>query len=199
MGFGFVKSTVVRYVNVSLSVSGGGGSVSGATRTTRGKSVTIRATPSGNYNFVGWYVGNSLLSSSATYIFTAVEDISIQARFTLRPGAPGSVVHFPMTWLPGSDLNRHIVRVKTSAYGATPVSVTFLQANNDIDYITEPVTIPTRTRTGSGNSGVKYKATNGTNYCYHSKSTNSEDFEYSYRCLAPITNYRYGKEYRINF
>ena len=56
MGIGFMKHSMVSYVTVTV-LAGTGGTAAGGVKVTRGKRVTITASPSGNYNFSGWYVG----------------------------------------------------------------------------------------------------------------------------------------------
>ena len=60
MGIGFMKRSMVSYVTVTV-LAGTGGTAAGGVKVARGKKVTIAATPSTNYNFTGWYVGNSQL------------------------------------------------------------------------------------------------------------------------------------------
>lgn len=74
MGIGFMKGGRVSYVTVTV-LGGTGGTVTGGVKTQKGRRVTIKASPSGNYNFSGWYVGNTRLSTAATYTFAAMEDI----------------------------------------------------------------------------------------------------------------------------
>jgi hypothetical protein len=55
-------------------------------------SVRIVATPVFGYSFTGWYIGASLVSSSATYTFNMPEyDVAIEAEFTILSQAPLTV------------------------------------------------------------------------------------------------------------
>jgi hypothetical protein len=55
-------------------------------------SVRIVATPVFGYSFTGWYIGASLVSSSATYTFNMPEyDVAIEAEFTVLSQAPLTV------------------------------------------------------------------------------------------------------------
>lgn len=56
------------------------GTVSGAGTYTPGNR-TVTATTNSGYRFVGWYSGNTLKSSSASYTFNLTADISLEARW----------------------------------------------------------------------------------------------------------------------
>ena len=58
-----------------------GGTVSGAGIYDYGSSVTVTATANQGYNFLGWYVGNEKVSNDAVYSFTALETLSLTAKF----------------------------------------------------------------------------------------------------------------------
>ena len=66
--------------SVSLS-SNDGGEVEGPSSAAAGDTVTVIARPSDGYDFAGWYVDGSLVSSSASFSFTADENTSLQAKF----------------------------------------------------------------------------------------------------------------------
>gem|GEM_PF-2789645 len=65
-----------------------GGTVTGGGSRNHGTNVTLRATAAAGYNFDGWYEGNTRVSENALYTFTATENRTLQARFTIavRPG-----------------------------------------------------------------------------------------------------------------
>ena len=58
-----------------------GGTVSGGGDYNHGQSVTLKATPAEGYTFVGWKEGNSTVSSTATYTFTANKNRTLVAEF----------------------------------------------------------------------------------------------------------------------
>lgn len=75
-----------------------GGTVSGGGTFNHGTSVTAKATPATGYSFTGWYEGDSKVSDSASYTFTATGARSLTARFqrqwftvTFTAGTGGSV------------------------------------------------------------------------------------------------------------
>lgn len=75
-----------------------GGTVSGGGTFNHGTSVTAKATPATGYSFAGWYEGDSKVSDSASYTFTATGARSLTARFqrqwftvTFTAGTGGSV------------------------------------------------------------------------------------------------------------
>lgn len=57
------------------------GYVDGAGAYRIGETVILTATPYNYHKFVGWYENGNLLSENQTFIFTASEDINIEARF----------------------------------------------------------------------------------------------------------------------
>ena len=59
-----------------------GGTVTGGGSFKTGDSVTLRATANSGYLFDGWYDGNTKVSTSATYTFSATANKTLQARFT---------------------------------------------------------------------------------------------------------------------
>lgn len=74
------KTTVTTwYINVSSS---GGGSVSGGGQYDNGEKVTLTAIAENGYVFDGWYSSGVKVSNSATYSFTANENISYSAQFS---------------------------------------------------------------------------------------------------------------------
>lgn len=66
-------------------VSKGGGTVSGAGTYKDGENVTIVATPDDGYQFDGWYSNGAKISSTQKYSFTATENTSISAVFSIAP------------------------------------------------------------------------------------------------------------------
>jgi uncharacterized repeat protein (TIGR02543 family) len=65
-----------------ISTAGIGGTVTDGGTYATGASVTLRATPNAGYTFDGWYEGNTLVSTNATYTFNATANRTLQARFT---------------------------------------------------------------------------------------------------------------------
>jgi len=57
------------------------GTVTGAGDYTHGQEVTLTATPNSGYAFEKWTVGGTTLSTSATYVFTAAENVEVTAVF----------------------------------------------------------------------------------------------------------------------
>lgn len=66
-------------------ISKGGGTVSGAGTYKDGENVTIVATPDDGYQFDGWYSNGSKISNTQKYSFTATENTSISAVFSIVP------------------------------------------------------------------------------------------------------------------
>ena len=62
-----------------------GGSVSGAGEYEGGQTVTLTATPTSGYRFVNWTENGSVVSTDATYSFTASANRTLTANFELIP------------------------------------------------------------------------------------------------------------------
>ncbi|MDC7288481.1 leucine-rich repeat protein [Blautia schinkii] len=63
------------------AVASEGGKVSGGGTYERGESVTLKAESDAGWKFMGWYVGEALLSPEAGYSFTAETDVEYTAKF----------------------------------------------------------------------------------------------------------------------
>ena len=61
-----------------------GGTVSGAGTYNHFENVTLTATVSNGYDFIGWYRGNDQVATSLEYSFEATEDVTLEARFATR-------------------------------------------------------------------------------------------------------------------
>ena len=73
------KFDIKRY-RVTLT-SPGGEEVLGAGEYNCGEQVTVQAIPLTGHYFVGWYSGNTLVSTSPYYTFRIYSDVSLEARF----------------------------------------------------------------------------------------------------------------------
>ena len=70
--------------NVTLNTSGGGGTVSGAGKYDHPSRVTITATTSAGYTWLGWYDGTTKVSENLTYTFTMpAESKTYTAKWTI--------------------------------------------------------------------------------------------------------------------
>jgi len=75
----------IKQYEVTLSASPtNGGTVTGADTYDCGSEVTVVSTPADFYDFVGWFVGETLVSEDAEYTFTVTEDVDLEARFTIE-------------------------------------------------------------------------------------------------------------------
>jgi hypothetical protein len=69
-------------INITTSSSpSGGGTTAGAAMYSAGATVTVSASPSAGYFFVNWTQGGGVVSTSATYTFTASADRALVANF----------------------------------------------------------------------------------------------------------------------
>ena len=73
------------------------GSVSGGGTYYNGQSVSITATRNSGYSFVGWYSGQTLVSSNSTYTFTISGNVSYQAVFEVSQSSYTEVTEIKMT------------------------------------------------------------------------------------------------------
>jgi uncharacterized protein YjdB len=82
-----VKQPEITYA--VTATAGAGGTVAGGGIYDEGATVTLTAMPDSNYTFGGWYEGGVLVSgASATYIFAATADRTLEARFTHNSSEP---------------------------------------------------------------------------------------------------------------
>ncbi|NPV90806.1 MAG: hypothetical protein HPY50_08545 [Firmicutes bacterium] len=83
-------STMPQSVSIFVSASPAeGGSVGGGGTYQSGQSVTVTAAPQTGYSFVNWTEGESVVSITAEYTFTAFDDHILVAHFA--PTAPQSI------------------------------------------------------------------------------------------------------------
>src|SRR5207248_7238747 len=68
-------------ISTSSSPSGSGTTTGGGTVACN-SSVTVAATPNSGYNFVNWTEGTTVVSTSASYTFTASANRTLVANFT---------------------------------------------------------------------------------------------------------------------
>lgn len=90
-----VANFTVVGISRSISVSAApvaGGSVSGGGSFADGSNVTVTATANAGYSFTNWTQSGTVVSSSASYTFTAMADRTLIANFTLAGGGGGSFV-----------------------------------------------------------------------------------------------------------
>ena len=72
-----------RATEVTITANAGtGGTATGGGRVSSGASVTLRATANNNFTFIGWYEGNTRVSTSNPWTFNATANRTLQARFT---------------------------------------------------------------------------------------------------------------------
>jgi uncharacterized repeat protein (TIGR02543 family) len=90
----------VYYTRNSYTVSTGAGdhgSVTGGGAYRYGSTVKLTAIPAPGYEFLGWYHGDTLLSSAPTYTFTVDADLSITAASSLMKPP---LLLSPTPWMP---------------------------------------------------------------------------------------------------
>jgi len=70
------------YFTVSVNTNNDSGFANGAGTFLRGRSAKLTATPLSGSDFLGWHIGDTLVSMDYEYQFAVIEDIEITAKFT---------------------------------------------------------------------------------------------------------------------
>ena len=78
-------SQPVMYTITATANPTAGGSVTGTGEYASGSTCTLTATPNTNYTFTNWTVGNTVVSTNATYSFTVTANRTLKANFTYTP------------------------------------------------------------------------------------------------------------------
>jgi hypothetical protein len=78
----------VYYTVTTASMPEYGGTTTGAGQYLEGSSCTISASPIDGFEFVGWLIGGTPVSSNPTYSFTVVSDTDLIAQFSEIPPEP---------------------------------------------------------------------------------------------------------------
>ena len=111
-------------VSVSAAPTAGGTVTGGGTYQV-GATVTLTATPNSGYNFVNWTQNGSVVSTDATYTFTATESAEYVANFQQNtPSAPPAPSHVSVTLVYGNGIESETKRlpVDTGAPAAPAVN-----------------------------------------------------------------------------
>ena len=74
-----ISQSDVYTISVSADPSDAG-TVSGGVAYGKGETVTLSAAPNTGYHFLGWYKGDSKVSSNANYSFTVTENVTLTAK-----------------------------------------------------------------------------------------------------------------------
>ena len=102
-----------------------GGTVTGGGTYQDGATVTLTATPNSGYNFVNWTKNGSVVSTDATYTFTATETAEYVANFQQNtPSSPPAPSHVSVTLVYGNGIASETKRlpVDTGAPAAPAVN-----------------------------------------------------------------------------
>ena len=92
-----------------------GGTVTGAGSYTDGSTCTLTATPASGYTFTNWTVGNTVVSTNATYSFTVTANRTLKANFT-----PVATCGISLSDLPYSETFDNITTSTTAQTGVQP-------------------------------------------------------------------------------
>ena len=74
---------------VAITITADNGTVTGAGKYIKGSSVIVTVTPNSGYNFSGWFVNDTSVSTETIYTFTADADTSLVAKFARRSSGGG--------------------------------------------------------------------------------------------------------------
>lgn len=78
-----VQINVIQEVPViQVSITATNGTVTGAGTYLKDSNVTVTATPNSGYSFVGWYIGETIVSTNIAYTFVADSDKALEAKFS---------------------------------------------------------------------------------------------------------------------
>ncbi len=72
-------------VAVTVSATEGGSASGSVSKVEIGSEVTVTAVPEKDYEFTGWYKGETKVSEDAAYTFTVTEAVELTARFKKKP------------------------------------------------------------------------------------------------------------------
>ncbi len=113
-----------KYVIEAASSIAEGGSVAGAGTYEKGQEVTLTATPAKDYEFVVWMEGDNVVSTDATYVFTATKKRTLVAEFLkveqldksspVLLGANASTDGMTVTWKANSGVFKYAIFRKVS-------------------------------------------------------------------------------------
>jgi uncharacterized repeat protein (TIGR02543 family) len=120
----YVKIEPAKKITISAT-STAGGTVEGAGTYRDGATVTLTATPNSGYKFVNWTKNGSVVSTDATYTFTATESAEYVANFQQNtPSAPPAPSHVSVTLVYGNGIESETKRlpVDTGAPAAPAVN-----------------------------------------------------------------------------
>jgi len=76
---------IIEYTVIAEADPADAGTVTGGGVVGAGTQVTFTATANDGYNFIGWYLGEELVSEDETFVVTATEDATYTAKFELIP------------------------------------------------------------------------------------------------------------------
>ena len=88
----FTANFAKNIYTINVSASEGGTASANAATVEHGNEVTLTATPSTGYEFIGWYNGEELVDAANPYTFTATSDINYTARFKEKVITPTNYV-----------------------------------------------------------------------------------------------------------
>lgn len=84
-----VKAVMSNENIVTITITAENGTVTGAGKYIKGSSVTAKVTPNSGYNFSGWYINDTSVSTETTYNFSADADTELVAKFARRSSGGG--------------------------------------------------------------------------------------------------------------
>ncbi len=88
-------------VAVTVSATEGGSASGSVSKVEIGSEVTVTAVPEKDYEFTGWYKGETKVSEDAAYTFTVTEAVELTARFKKKPAPDDPKPDDPKPPVPG--------------------------------------------------------------------------------------------------
>lgn len=110
---------------VTVTITADNGTVTGAGSYIKGSSVTATVTPNSGYNFSGWYVNDTSVSTETTYTFIADADTALVTKFARRSsGGGGGSTYYTVKFDTNDGTKVSDQRIKRNAVAKAPEAPT---------------------------------------------------------------------------
>ena len=98
----------INIYTINVTAGEGGSASASAATVEHGSEVTLTATPSTGYEFIGWYNGEELVDAANPYTFTATSNINYTARFNEVAETPSTyAIHITVASTDGTTVTNN--------------------------------------------------------------------------------------------
>ena len=98
----------INIYNINVTAGEGGSATASSATVEHGSEVTLTATPSTGYEFIGWYNGEELVDAANPYTFTATSNINYTARFNEVAETPSTyAIHITVASTDGTTVTNN--------------------------------------------------------------------------------------------